>query len=649
MTLPVWMYWEGECPEWIRACERTVRARAPDVRLVTPHDFDRMRSTDRDIDLAKLCTAHRADFIRVFLLARHGGIWLDSDCVVLRHLQPMLDLLEKYDFVGYKERQGYVTNNFMGAARLSVIVSRYYQRICRILRAGQPLSWLSLGSYALTETIQEAQIPWYRIGYDLIQPVCWSNPAAFFAERDREGHQRVYNERAFCYMLSHNMIRGYEAEHPDQPLLGEDTFFSFLLDQAEQEPKRSANPRRSSMGTSNWQQIPFCVEALLDVCPMRVLDVGVGFGRWGTLVREFCEEWKGRTHRENWRVHLEGIEILPKNIEEYHHLFYDWVHVGDAAQIVEQMQDRWDLIICGDVLQLWSKEIAQQLLERALDLADYVLVNSPVGAGWERTKMYDNPFEEHRSFWHLKDLLTQAPVRYEVYKEYNGRDYGAFLLSRTDPRRLRKRSAMEDLFSNVYRHNLWLDEESVSGPGSRLSETARIREHLPTLLTRLQAKSLLDAPCGDFHWMQHVELGLEEYIGGDIVHELIERHQQNFGGHGRKFVAVDITADELPHADVILCRDCLVHFSYEDAFKAIRNFRRSGARYILTTTYTEHQNNGDITTGGWRPINLLLPPFMFPAALAVINENCTEGEGDYGSKALGLWELSEVPGQSETE
>ena len=123
------------------------------------------------------------------------------------------------------------------------------------------------------------------------------------------------------------------------------------------------------MGTSNWQQIPFCVEALLDVCPMRVLDVGVGFGRRGMLVREFCEEWKGRTHRENWRVHLEGIEMFPKNIEEYHHLFYDWVHIGDAAQIVERMPDRWDLIICGDVLQLRPKEIAEQVLKASRLLA----------------------------------------------------------------------------------------------------------------------------------------------------------------------------------------------------------------------------------------------------------------------------------------
>src|SRR5215216_1462982 len=640
MTLPVWMYWEGERPEWIQACQKTVSAHAPDVRLVTPLDFDRMRTIDRDIDLSTLCTAHRADFIRAFLLAQNGGIWVDSDCVVLRNLQPVFELLDQYDFVGYKERQGYVTNNFMAAPKGSAILSRYYQRVCRILRSANQLSWLSLGSYALTETIGESNIPWYRIGYDLIQPVCWSNPSAFFRLSDREGHEQVFNQRAYCYMLSHNMVQGYQAQHPDQPLMTENTFFSFLLAQARDETRPSVEPRRSSMGTSNWQQIPFCVDVLLDVCPMRVLDLGVGFGRWGMLVREFCEEWKGRTHRENWRVQLEGIEIFPKNVEEYHHFFYNWIHVGDAAQIIQQMQERWHLIICGDVLQLCSRENAEQLLSRALDLADYVLVNSPIGNGWQRTSMYGNEFEEHRSFWQLSDFLNQLPVRYNVYKEYNGRDYGAFLLSRNDPNGLRKCSTMESLFSNVYRHNLWLDAESVSGPGSRLGETAQIRRELPLLLKTLQARSLLDAPCGDFHWMQHVELGIEEYIGADIVRDLIGRHQQEFGNHGRKFIAIDITADELPQVDVILCRDCLSHLSYEDAFKALRNFKMSGSRYLLTTTYTRREINVDIATGGWRPLDLQLQPFNFPAPLQVLVENCSEGNGQLADKSLGLWELT---------
>jgi hypothetical protein len=228
-------------------------------------------------------------------------------------------------------------------------------------------------------------------------------------------------------------VRGYEAAHPGASLLADGTFFRFLLDRAATVDGPQPPPRRSSVGTSNWQQIPFCIEAMLAVSPMRVLDVGIGFGRWGILVREFCEEWKGRTHRENWAVHLEGIEAYPRNVEEYHHLFYDWVHVGDAADIVGGMQERWGLVIFGDVLEHLEKDAATRLLDRALDLSDYALVNIPLGDGWERGEMDGNPWERHRSSWTLPELLERRPVRHALFREYNGRDYGAFLLSRSNP------------------------------------------------------------------------------------------------------------------------------------------------------------------------------------------------------------------------
>jgi hypothetical protein len=434
VSLPVWLYWEGDCPEWIAACRTTIERHASELRSLGPEDVDRLRSGDPDagdLDLAGLCTAHRADIVRAFLLARFGGIWVDADSLVMHSLDQVAEWTKRWGFVGYKERQGHVANNFMAAVPADPIAAAYLTRVVAILRSGQELSWLSLGAHALTDAIRESGRSWLRLGYELVQPVCWSNPAAFFAEADNAEHERGFNDRSLCYMLSNNMVQGYVAANPGADLLGERTFFRFLLRKAlgEDEVGPERPPRRSGVGTSNWQQIPFCVEALLDLCPMRVLDVGIGFGRWGMLVREFCEEWKGRIHRENWGVRLEGIEAFPKNVEEYHHLFYDWVHVGDAAEIIEGMTDRWDLILFGDVLEHFPKEQGQQVLGKARELSRHVLVNIPIGPGWERGGMYDNPWEEHKSSWDLEEFMALEPVRHAVFTEYNGRAYGAFLLA----------------------------------------------------------------------------------------------------------------------------------------------------------------------------------------------------------------------------
>ncbi|WP_449436491.1 capsular polysaccharide synthesis protein [Pedobacter steynii] len=138
-----------------------------------------MRDCDLDIKIEDLYVAHRADFIRAFLLKKFGGLWIDSDCVVIKSIQPLIDILNMYDFVGYRERSGDVTNNFMGASLNSTIASNYYNRVCKILRSGQQINWLTIGSEALTATLNEGKASWYELKVEQIQPVCWSNPAAF--------------------------------------------------------------------------------------------------------------------------------------------------------------------------------------------------------------------------------------------------------------------------------------------------------------------------------------------------------------------------------------------------------------------------------------------------------------------------------------
>jgi hypothetical protein len=143
--------------------------------------------------------------------------------------------------------------------------------------------------------------------------------------------------------------------------------------------------------------------------------------------------------------------------------------------------------------------------------------------------------------------------------------------------------------------------------------------------------------------MRHVQLNGTEYVGGDVVPDLVARNRELYGGPRRRFLTLDLTADDLPHADVILCRDCLPHLSFADALTVLANLRRSNAQYLLTTTYTERQENYDCPTGCWRPLNLQLSPFNLPPPLKLINEGCTEGDGVLADKSLGLWRLADLP------
>ena len=152
-------------------------------------------------------------------------------------------------------------------------------------------------------------------------------------------------------------------------------------------------------------------------------------------------------------------------------------------------------------------------------------------------------------------------------------------------------------FRRIYETNLWGSEQSRSGHGSAADQTAHLRERLPELLRRYEIRTLLDIPCGDFGWMRNVDLGEVDYTGADIVPAIVEALERDFGSERRRFRLLDLTKDDLPACDLVFCRDCLVHLSLANIRRAFANLRRSGSRFLLTTTFTEEPANADIADG----------------------------------------------------
>ena len=138
-------------------------------------------------------------------------------------------------------------------------------------------------------------------------------------------------------------------------------------------------------------------------------------------------------------------------------------------------------------------------------------------------------------------------------------------------------------------------------------------------------------------------MDLDDYIGGDIVPELIQANQAAFAGRlNWSFIEADITSSALPKVDAILCRDCLVHLPFADIAWAVAQFKKSRSTYLITTTFTDRKEQSDIQTGLWRRVNLILPPTNFPEPVRVISEKCTQDGMSSADKALGVWRIAEL-------
>ncbi len=197
----------------------------------------------------------------------------------------------------------------------------------------------------------------------------------------------------------------------------------------------------------------------------------------------------------------------------------------------------------------------------------------------------------------------------------------------------------EETFTDIYVNNGFKGKESVSGQGSDLTQTAALMLELPNIIEEFDIKTMLDIPCGDFYWMQNIDLDVD-YIGADIVPNLVIQNKK-YETKNISFRHLDLITSDLYEVDLIFCRDCLVHLSFRDILKALDNIKRSKSKYLLTTTFHNRTDNKDIVTGQWRTLNLLLEPFNFKEPIELINEQCTENNNQYRDKSMGLWKIND--------
>lgn len=198
------------------------------------------------------------------------------------------------------------------------------------------------------------------------------------------------------------------------------------------------------------------------------------------------------------------------------------------------------------------------------------------------------------------------------------------------------------IFTDIYAKNKWRDKESISGPGSTLAETEQLRAALGSLFREMNIKTIIDLPCGDFNWFRMIDYPFESYTGCDIVEPLIVANNEKYGTDKRKFLVKNCLIDPLGKADMLFCRDMLLHFCFEDIFRFLDNFQRSEIQWLLISNGIGLANK-DIPTGQSRLINLTAPPFDLPEPRKIIMEHSKLGEGRFRDvRCMALWHRDDL-------
>lgn len=131
----IWLFWQNKkgkkMPQYLQLCLDTIYKKCGKDFEINLLDEKTVYNFIPDLrkDLDDLRIAQKSDYIRIKLLHKYGGIWLDVDTIVMSNLLPVIKKLETYDFVGFgctgiycDNGYPYPSNQFIAARKNSILM-----------------------------------------------------------------------------------------------------------------------------------------------------------------------------------------------------------------------------------------------------------------------------------------------------------------------------------------------------------------------------------------------------------------------------------------------------------------------------------------------------------------------------------------------
>jgi len=182
------------------------------------------------------------------------------------------------------------------------------------------------------------------------------------------------------------------------------------------------------MPSSYHGHISDVIDLYLKASPKTVLDIGIGFGKWGVLFREYGDIFRGRFGQKDWKVKIDGVEIFEDYSNEIYTSVYSHVYFNSIEDFVKEAmlhQVSYNFIFAGDVIEHLTKEIALSLLKNLKTISQKLVISIPLTDRWPQGEVFGNKFETHLSVWEEKDLDPIFPNK-KLYKNQAGKDIGLF-------------------------------------------------------------------------------------------------------------------------------------------------------------------------------------------------------------------------------
>lgn len=617
----IYLYWVGKEYKLISILRNMIYLHTTNgvgykVNLITDKNI---REYIKDIPdyFSSLCPAHQADFVRVHVICDYGGIWLDSDTLVLDSLDSLFELIEKKTGFFIKQNNTILWNGIFGSKKRTPLMIEWKKNLNNILnKKKEKITWTEVGCQMLQSmyNINPSLYNDYKIfeGLNNLYPVNWKNCITEFIEKPYDNYKNIVREYQPLVVLVNSVYKKLENKTINEILNGNMPINYFINKSFENNRKIIYLKIAKNMGTSM----------------VKYLSNHPNYSE-----SYFIEDWNEIKFYKSKIITLAHQSNISQFKKIYNKLF-DYAHkIIIFRKPLDRIVSSYNYLKLKKGYSFYLNKIDRNIVKDTKSNYNSHYVHFETlqcdSIDYEKERYHDNLYNwvDMSNLLQLKELFIKLNINLSIIEKLNESKYyniiqgdSLILFNEYFKKDIElyekinyKMNDNKKIFTGIYKNGIWNNNNSnipLSGPGSSLENTREITALLEDFIYKYNCNSILDLGCGDLSWMRKTKFFLDDninYTGVDVVDSLIDIHNTNYPN--RTFLCEDITEfSEFNKVSIILMRDVIFHLKNNEILKIFNNIKNR-FDFICITSCKNSENNDIFNKWRFSEKNLHLEPF----------------------------------------
>ena len=350
----VFLYWVGKDFKLIAILRNLIylhstNGKGYNVHLITDLNINEYVSEIPPY-FKEMCPAHQADYVRVHVVCKYGGIWMDSDTLVLESLDSVFDYLDMNDGFFIKQNNEILCNGLFGSKPNTPLMIKWKNDMQIILyeKQGQ-IGWCDIGN-GMLDTMYNSEPDLYKDyvilnGLENVSPINWCDCVREYMQKPYDNYKTLVREFQPFLILVNSVYKCIE-DNPISAILAADIPLNYFINKSFENLK-IIDYDFIEIGTSNFDTliqeasdntkgisvdaVKHYIDALPDKANCKKLNVGISNTRSIVNVYYIPEDIVDTYNLEYW---FKGCNC----INDYHplHVKHNLTHLCkiDKVQVI---------------------------------------------------------------------------------------------------------------------------------------------------------------------------------------------------------------------------------------------------------------------------------------------------------------------------